>query len=281
METSRTIQVVSTVHGNFAVDMQTDAKMGDSLARGDYHQEDALKLLSYFVTAQSVVVDVGAHIGTLAVPLAKLAHKVIAFEPAPETFVLLARNVEMNHVSIDVRNKGLGSKSGRATLHVANPHNAGANSLSLETGDIVVSTLDQEVEHADVIKIDAEGMETEILHGGEALVTRSKPVVLFEVNLFQLRAHGTSPALLEKFWRAQGYTLYLPWHTTRGVVLGRIGSLSLISACVTPGAWLFKRGSQPFDVLAVPRHISVPMAVVSSFTTTLRAISEYSKKKFF
>jgi tRNA A58 N-methylase Trm61 len=128
------IETVQTSHGTFAVDMVRDKKIGDRLQSGEYHQNETLELLQHFITPDSVVVDIGAHIGTLAIPLARLAGKVIAFEPTPTTFALLKKNIEANNLAIDARNKGLGEISGAASLVFERSENAGANALRVGKG---------------------------------------------------------------------------------------------------------------------------------------------------
>ena len=51
------------------------------------------------LTCDSRVLVVGAHVGTLAIPLAQLAANVIAIEANPRTFELLTLNVAINAVT--------------------------------------------------------------------------------------------------------------------------------------------------------------------------------------
>lgn len=52
-----------------------------------------------FITEESVVVDVGAHIGTFTVPAAKKAKIVHSFEPVIQSFLRLTEHIEMNSLS--------------------------------------------------------------------------------------------------------------------------------------------------------------------------------------
>ena len=91
---NKNLTTVETAHGSFTIDTKRDKKIYENLERGVYHQEDTLELLSGILNASSVFVDIGAHIGTLAIPLSKIASKTVAFEPVPATFDLLVKNTK-------------------------------------------------------------------------------------------------------------------------------------------------------------------------------------------
>ncbi|MFA6502890.1 MAG: FkbM family methyltransferase [Candidatus Paceibacterota bacterium] len=252
-----TLETLQTRYGRFTIDRERDKKMAKALAGDDYPNEKLLAVARAFVCAKDTVVDIGAHIGTFAVPAAKLAESVIAFEPSVSAAELLTRNAHDNAVSLSIIQKALGRKAGSGTLLVRNAANAGANTL-VAGGDIPVTTLDTEVAHADFIKIDVEGMELEVLEGGAALIERAHPTVFFEVNLSQLRAHGASPRALERFFVKRGYRLYIPL-PRRGGVLAHVRSATLLTACIAPRAWFLFGESAPFDLVAVPKGRELPL----------------------
>ncbi len=248
-------ETIKTPYGIFAVDGSRDIKLLSAFKSGHYHQEDVLNLLHTLLPSGGVFVDAGAHIGTISIPLSSMSH-VISFEASPETFEFLMHNIGLNSVNVDARNKGLAAESGVATLLSPVANNAGANTLVHgKSGEVVLVKLDDEVQNADVIKIDVEGMELEVLVGGSELIARSRPAVLFEINLSQLRAHGTSPAALEKFFREKSYSLYIQMPSVVGApILGRVESLPLITFCIAPRSWLFGGTSAPFDIVALPKE---------------------------
>lgn len=276
METD-TIRTIRTSYGMFTIDGVRDKKIAAALARGDYPNEGLITIASTFVDKKSIVVDIGAHIGTFAVPIAAMVEKVIAFEPSLEAVTLLSRNAEENNVTLQIINKALGNFMGSGTLVVRNASNAGANTI-VAGGDIPVVTLDSEVMHADFIKIDVEGMELEVLHGGLKLLEHSRPVVWFEVNLSQLRAHGTSPRALEKFFIRLGYNLYVPLERTHGT-LARVHSATLLTTCIAPRAWFFFGESAPFDLIAVPKERALPLPYASFITALVHAFKNNLRVK--
>lgn len=244
--------------------------MAKALRSGLYPNESLLAVARLFVNENSIVVDIGAHIGTFAIPIAKEVEKVIAFEPSADAFPFLVQNAKENKVEVDAINKALGEQAGSGKIVVRNASNAGANIL-VKGGDIPVVTLDSEVERADFIKIDVEGMELEVLLGGVQLIERSRPVVLFEVNLSQLRAHGTSPRALQDFFNKHSYQLYIPLEQNSGI-LARVKNSTLMTALIAPRAWMFFSESAPFDLIAIPKERSQTIVAGSFFTACTYAL---------
>ncbi len=250
------IRTIRTRYGMFAIDVVSDAKMARALESGVYPNEGLLVIARQFITPGSVVLDIGAHIGTFAVPIANEAGKVIAFEPSPEAFSLLSRNAAEHGGNMLLVNKALGRTTGNGSIIVRKESNAGANTI-VPGGDIPISTVDSEVTHADFIKIDVEGMELQVLSGGAQLIERSRPVIMFEVNLSQLRAHHTSPRALERFFARHGYWIYVPLEQKNGA-LARVLSATLLTAFIAPRAWIFFSESAPFDLVAIPQERVLP-----------------------
>jgi FkbM family methyltransferase len=169
------------------------------------HQRRDLAALLSLVRQGDTVVDVGAHIGTFTVPLARAVGptgRVIAFEPIPKNFEVLTENVEQNGlartvtlVQTAVSDRSLGLKAVPFTGNTGGVH-------LVEGGDLECITLDSfELEKVDLIKIDVEGMEHQVLTGGAELIGRCCPVISFEVN----RLLDVSLRPLSQFFRGQRY----------------------------------------------------------------------------
>jgi FkbM family methyltransferase len=126
------------------------------------------------------VFDVGANIGVFTLLQATQGARVYSFEPNPDSYGRLLRNVTANKLSDCVRlfPTALGDERGMGSLHVigggttggvVTPVKAGASAsgvaVPIATLDEVVSTLPGL--SIDLLKIDAEGSEVAILRGGE------------------------------------------------------------------------------------------------------------------
>jgi FkbM family methyltransferase len=90
-----TIQEVQAKHGRFAVDTR-DAYVSACLIESGEYSEEELQLLATCIRPGSDALVVGAHIGTLAIPLSRKCRELVAIEANPYTFDLLLRNVKLN-----------------------------------------------------------------------------------------------------------------------------------------------------------------------------------------
>ena len=139
-------------------------------------------------------VDIGAHKGAYAYWMHKAVAphgRVVCFEPQKPMVGYLNRMKEAVPLArLEVVNLALSSRRGEMTLAV--PQTGGSQGATLESGLLKgphmlylvgVTTLD-EFFGADtpvkLIKCDVEGHEFEVFKGGERLLRKYRPVVLFE-----------------------------------------------------------------------------------------------------
>jgi len=154
-----------------------------------------------------VVVDVGAHIGRFSLAAARAGASVVAVEPNPETFRVLAANVGLNGFrNVRLVNAALGEREGEAELHVPLVYHGTASlrgdwerRFATRTVRVRVTTLDGLVEYLgleriDWLLVDVEGYELEVLRGGLGALGRVQRAIV-EVSLGNL---GAVPALLER-----------------------------------------------------------------------------------
>lgn len=87
--------VVDSATGLYAVDPE-DQGVGRRLRRSGEYGREELEQLEPLLRSDSRVLVVGAHVGTLAVPLALRCREVVAIEANPATFRLLQMNVLLN-----------------------------------------------------------------------------------------------------------------------------------------------------------------------------------------
>ncbi|WP_163851505.1 FkbM family methyltransferase [Pseudooceanicola aestuarii] len=159
--------------------------------QGGYFEAASLEKLRALVRApRPHVVEVGANIGNHVVWYARQldAARIYPVEPNPEALALLDANIAANGLSdrIDRRGMGLGAGAGtgRFDARTDDADNLGATRLVAQAdGAIETRSLDDLMgaDRADLIKIDAEGMELEVLDGARALIARDRPVIWVEV----------------------------------------------------------------------------------------------------
>ena len=129
------------------------------------------------ITKDSVVVDVGAHIGAFSVMAAKMASGVLSFEPEPSNFQMLKRNVELNSVkNISIFEMAVTGGSGDQSLLVYEDGSTGTHSLygsgegltGMREIQVKAISIEEIIEkeglsRIDFLKLDCEGAEHDIL----------------------------------------------------------------------------------------------------------------------
>lgn len=108
----------------------SDMVIGRSLAeRGAYNKEEIEFHLNR-LDKQSRVLIVGAHVGSLLVPIARKVGSVAGIEANPDTFNLLIENIRLNELTnVELYQCAAGEKDGEAEF-LAHTCNTGASKLS-------------------------------------------------------------------------------------------------------------------------------------------------------
>jgi FkbM family methyltransferase len=157
-------------------------------------------------------IDVGANYGTYTLAMARAVGptgKVSAYEPTSSTARYLRNTIGRNGLgNVELFEAALSDRAGTGRLHVD-----GQSELNRLTADgtgeqVSLTTLDAECTlrnwgRIDFIKIDAEGGELDIIHGGEAFFAEQSPLVMFE-----RMAAGAANEGAQSAFRERGYTLF-------------------------------------------------------------------------
>ncbi len=153
-----------------------------------------------------VAYDIGANIGFFTLLIHRLvgeSGQVFAFEPDPETFGELSKNVTRNGCqNITTVQTAVWSSTGSVRFSRADPmQSPGRGTGSVRenaTGDVVICesiSLDDFVQGAPpphLIKCDAEGGEVEVFRGARGLLEEYRPVILCELHSAVLSDELTS-----------------------------------------------------------------------------------------
>lgn len=188
--------------GFFEFNLNNDVKINlykDSvLSRLIYEgfEREETDYLTKILKKGDIFVDIGTNIGLFSLIASKIVGDegtVLSFEPAPLTFSRLNENVKLNNLkNIDSRNIGLSDKKGELIFYVSNNGYDAWNSFApsqdnkLESSiQVPVSTLDAELVDIDkskikLVKIDVEGWEKFVLHGGKDFLVNYNPIVMIE-----------------------------------------------------------------------------------------------------
>lgn len=181
------------------VKLLIDAKKEKFLWTG-LHEPAVQQALTELLRPGMTFWDVGAHVGFFTVIGARLVGaegRVHAFEPVEQNRARLEAAIEKNGCgNVTVHEVALSSTPGEAVLHA---HDSSAMwSLAGEGSGVTVhtETLDSlDLPPPDLVKIDAEGVELEVLRGGRELLSEVRPALLVEFTTEKLveEARGLLP----------------------------------------------------------------------------------------
>jgi FkbM family methyltransferase len=180
------------IFGNrFYLDPSTD--IGHRLLTSREFERQELTECSKHIRTDGIVIDIGANIGLHSVHFAAAAQsgRVISIEPSRSTFATLLRNTAKlpNVIPLNV---ALSDSNGTQTFYVAedNAYSGLKNTrrktilrtehVACFSGDYILAPLIQSV-GVDLIKIDVEGLETQVLTGLTGIISKHKPVIFCEI----------------------------------------------------------------------------------------------------
>ena len=171
------------------------------------------------VPGHTAAIDGGAHVGAYTRAMAQHFQAIYAFEPAPETFGALKRNLEDWGLADRVHIYEAAISDRHEKVSVDLPR--GRRSLSRQIsgpGDIPTMRIDDlELAELDFIKLDVEGYEYQALRGAEETLKRCRPRVMFEdkgkgddpkLKLAHEYLQGLGAQLVARLGRRQNDWLY-------------------------------------------------------------------------
>lgn len=192
---------------------------------GENYEKETRVLFEKILKPGDVMVDVGAHIGyysLLASTLVGPTGKIFSFEPSPDNFFLLQKNVQVNNYkNLVLINKAVGDKERNLKLFLSN-FNSGdnriydsskaikamQNTLAIydqhKSGvrervvDVPVIALDNFFKDYPspicLIKIDTQGAEGKVIFGASSLLKKNKNIsLIIEFWPAGLKMCGTEP----------------------------------------------------------------------------------------
>jgi len=146
--------------------------------------------LARWVRPGDVVYDIGAHAGFHTLCAALLvgpSGQVIAFEPYPQNFRSLQRQLSLNP-GLPARALAIAASDQTASLRMHRPGSSSQSHIA-ETGKVQVAaqSLDDLVQAGviappNLIKLDVEGHEAAVLCGALTTITAHRPVLLCDYN---------------------------------------------------------------------------------------------------
>lgn len=178
-----------------------------------FFEIEILERLDVYIPPDAVILDIGANIGNHSLYWAGIckANKIYAFEPLPQIYSILQRNIEINDFNniITPYNIGLGNTHSVGRINTVVKNNIGGTSIieSERYGGLQIERLDDinlPLEKLDFIKIDVEGFEIKTLEGAVQTIQRFHPPVFVE-------SFPDNIAHVKEFFAALGYNPAIPY----------------------------------------------------------------------
>lgn len=177
--------------------------------RGSYESFET-EIFKKYVKSGDIVLDIGAHIGYYTLIAARIvgdAGRVISFEPEPENFSLLKKNVEANgYKNVSVSQKAVSNQTGGGSAFFIPNRGAGVflyqkhwltdnpKEMKIETVKVDDYLQSQGIKAVNFIKMDVEGYEDKAVAGMESVLKSGKPLtMLCEFSADTMARNGADP----------------------------------------------------------------------------------------
>jgi FkbM family methyltransferase len=152
-------------------------------------------VFAQYVNSNSIVIECGCHVGTHSLLLASLCMTFYGFEPMPETYDVLMKNIALNNINnAIIYKKGVADKEGVTRYSWIPENNPGAAALDnnpmgrpnlpypdkdIEVELVTIDSL--QLDKVDFMKIDVEGYETLVITGAINTIKKCRPIIIMEV----------------------------------------------------------------------------------------------------
>lgn len=177
------------------------------------------KIIKEHLKSDSNCIDIGCHKGEILDIMLKYAPQGnhFGFEPIPDFYQNLVSKYQ-NKATIS--NIALSNEKGNTTFnYVKNaPAYSGIKERKYKVSNPDIEKIEVELDlldncisgdqKIDLIKIDVEGAELNVLKGGKNLISKNKPLVLFECGLGASEFYNTQPEEIFELIESFGLSLY-------------------------------------------------------------------------
>jgi len=190
------------------------------LSTNEIYEPLETELVKNEIKRGDIVLDIGANIGYYTLIYAKLVGeegKVFAFEPDPNNFALLKKNVEINgYKNVILVQKAVSNKNEKIKLYLSKGnlgdhriYNSYNGRKSIEIESIILDDYFINDKKIDFIKMDIQGAEGGALQGLSNLIKKNKNLkIVTEFWPIGLKRFGIEPIEYLKTLIKHGFSLY-------------------------------------------------------------------------
>ena len=183
--------IVDSKNGILAVDPR-DLEVGLKLRNNGGYGLDEITRINELITTKSNILVVGAHIGSLVIPIAKNCKKLVAIEANPNNFNLLKTNLHLNNSeNVTAHNIAASSKQEKIKFQMNVVNSGGSKRLpknneymyrydNPEVIEVQAHSLDEYLDenNFDLVLIDIEGSEYFAMQGMEKILSNCNTLIV-------------------------------------------------------------------------------------------------------
>ena len=221
------LTTVRDFDGDLSIVVDRSSYVSSAIYWRGHHSTEVAKFLKHYLEPDITFVDVGANLGEITLIAGKRLTKgrVLAFEPVPQIFAQLSRNVALNNLSrVELFNFGLFDRTDSLPIYRQNDINFGtinegvpslfSTGSDREEATVPLRRFDEVareygVERLDVMKIDVEGAEMMVLRGAESFIKRFRPLIITELSEGNFQRAGYTSTALIHYLRSMEYDVQI------------------------------------------------------------------------
>ena len=197
----------------YEIDLKEGIDLGIFL--GIKNEKNLFKIKNYIdPKKKNTIVDIGANIGSVSLPLAKLFHSstIISVEPTYYAFSKLKKNLSLNpnfKKRIRIYNSFISNKKRKINFtHSSWNFSSDSKKHKVHLGILKQASnktqslselIKKQKRKIDLIKIDVDGYEIDVLRSGKEIINKYKPVIYFEFAPYLYKEFGYSSKILINF----------------------------------------------------------------------------------